>query len=126
MQGRVRHTSRPFHPSVVVGVVGEAQEDTLGAEHLQLEQEVIPSFLKEGAIVQAVKGTSEQNMLPLEASSDVQEMSVCGWVGTAAAECGRECQETSQTDGDKLEIEFTSASSLQARPCCKHFSVLTC
>lgn len=80
MQGRVRHTSRQFHRSVVVGVVGEAQDNTLGAGHLQLEQEVIPSFLKEGAIVQAVKGTSEQSMLPLEVCSDVQEMSVCGWV----------------------------------------------
>ena len=98
MQGRVRHTSRQFHPSVVVGVVGEAQGDTLGAGPLQLEQEVFSSFLKEGAIIQAVKGTSEQNMLPLEVCSDARDERV--WVGAAAAECGRGCQKTSQTDGD--------------------------
>ena len=51
-------------------------------------------------------------------------MSVCGWVQPQQGAGG--VQKTSSADGDELEIEFTLASPLQARPCSKHFSVLTC
>lgn len=64
----------------MVGVVSEGQDRYPGGRAPPIGARDHSKFPKRRGNCQAVKGTSEQNMLPLEVCSDVQARRVCGWV----------------------------------------------